>query len=129
MHEIQTQAPPAALGIPCQLVPSEMVKHLGQVCRELRAGTHPLREGARVKLIRVAYVLDKSEATMSRFERGEVQPASVDNVVNAYADELGLEAFDIWVAALNRWQERGPEEAKRPAPLLPPPTRRAPKKS
>lgn len=85
-----------------------MVAHLGHALRELR-------KAHKVRLIEIAYPLRKSEASMSRFEGGRVQPVDLDAVVNAYATELGLEPLEIWAEALRLWREATTPAAERPA--------------
>lgn len=74
-----------------------LLPHLGRAARDHR-------RRAKLKLVRVAYSLNKAEATMSRFERGEVQPNDLDRVVAAYAREVGVEPIDIWADAMERWR-------------------------
>lgn len=85
-----------------------VVPHLGHAARKRRLA-------ADVKLIRVAYLLDRSEATLSRFERGEVQPADVDAVVLAYARELGINPLALWADALELARTEGVTDDPRPA--------------
>ena len=83
-----------------------MVRHLGAVCRLARRGEHELRQGEpKILLVYIAATLGKSEPTLSRFEAGKVEPTSIDAVVDAYSEVLNLDAFDIWLAAVNRWSE------------------------
>lgn len=77
-----------------------VVPHLGRAARNAR-------KAAEVKLIRIAYVLDRAEATLSRFERGEVQPADVDAVVLAYARELEINPLALWADALDLARTEG----------------------
>jgi predicted transcriptional regulator len=84
MTPTATHARDALPPVASLLVPSEMVVHLGKALRELR-------RQKRIRLIEIAYPLRKSEASMSRFEGGRVQPTDLDAVVNAYAAELDME--------------------------------------
>lgn len=89
-----------------------VVPYLGKAARARR-------RAAKTKLIRVAYALDKSEAAMSRFERGEVQPDDVDAVVLAYARELEINPLALWADALELARTEGVshehDEGTRPA--------------
>lgn len=72
-----------------------MLPHLGAIARQLR-------RDAGVKLVRIGASLDKSEASLSRFESGKVQPEHLDETVKAYAEELGISVSEIWAAALEQ---------------------------
>lgn len=75
-----------------------LVFYLGKACRQLR------RE-RRIKLVRVGARLDKGESSLSRFERGEVQPDYLDQTLESYAEELEVTVADICEVALSFMQE------------------------
>ena len=78
--------------------------YLGHACRDARLAAN---SGRGIKLIHIAAELDRSEATMSRFERGEVQPIDVDATVLAYARELEINPLALWAAALDLAKDEG----------------------
>lgn len=80
-----------------------MVTHLARVARELRRGQD-------VRAARIAVALDGSESRVARFESG-AQFRKVDEIVDAYAQELGVEPIDIWRAALKGWEADPEDEA------------------
>lgn len=96
MPALSAQVLDAGPGLPSSDVPGAMLHYLGRVAREKR-------KAQRIKLIRIAYQLDKSEATMSRFESGQTWH-DLERAVAAYADEFGEDPFDIWAAALELWR-------------------------
>jgi transcriptional regulator with XRE-family HTH domain len=63
------------------------------------------RKAAGVKLVRVAAAADLSEATLGRFERGETWPQSIDQVLDAYESELGLERGTLLERALKLYRD------------------------
>lgn len=75
-----------------------MRRHLGQSLREQR-------KARKIKLVRVGAALDKSEASLSRFESGKTWPNDLDAAVDAYAGELEITPLEIWSAAVERWQK------------------------
>ena len=72
-----------------------MLAYIGRAARNAR------RE-RKVKLVRIGAAIDKSEASMSRFERGQLW-RELDAVVATYAAELGLEPEELWADALELW--------------------------
>lgn len=70
-----------------------MATRLGGVCRDARE-----RRGLRA--IDVAITAGVSEATVSRFERGEGWPRDTDGMVAAYASELEVEPLELWRRAV-----------------------------
>jgi len=73
-----------------------LLPHLGKAARTLR------RERG-IKLVRVGAALDKTEAALARFERGEAQPNDLDATIQAYAEELDIDPIEIWQLALEYW--------------------------
>lgn len=74
-----------------------MLQHLGEAARRAR-------ETAGLRQIDIATTARVGHVTVSRFERGEAWPHRPDELVDAYAEELGVEAIDLWVAALEAWR-------------------------
>jgi transcriptional regulator with XRE-family HTH domain len=77
---------------------ARMLDHLGHACRQRR-------EGAGATQLDVAVRAGTSHATVSRFETGIAWPVSVtvDQLVQAYAEETGATVWDLWADALARW--------------------------
>lgn len=76
-----------------------VLDHLGQAC--LRA-----RERADVRQIDVATVAGVSHGTISRFEtRGTASPRLLDAIVHAYSVECRVDAYELWVSALDEWRQ------------------------
>jgi DNA-binding XRE family transcriptional regulator len=80
-----------------------MLAYIGSVAREAR------KQHGR-KQIHVAYTLDVSESTIRNFELGRHWPRNPDATVQAYADELDLDPYDLWAEALRRWQQAEEQE-------------------
>lgn len=76
---------------------SGMLPYLGQAAKDLRVAA-----GARQ--IDIATRCGVSEATVSRFERGKRWPIRTDDLIAAYAREVGVRPRDVWSAALERWR-------------------------
>jgi hypothetical protein len=74
-----------------------MIKFLAEAAKELRETADPKR-----KIIHVAVIADMDPTTIWRFEKGQ-WPRDADQVIAAYATELGLEPIDIWAKALELW--------------------------
>lgn len=59
------------------------------------------------KQVHVAASLGVDQRTIGRFEAAEAWPRDADLVVAAYADDLEIDARDIWAQALALWQSDG----------------------
>lgn len=70
---------------------------LGRAARELR-------ERHDVTLMDVANRAGVSEAAVSRFEAGKGWRRRTDEIVAAYALELGVQPDDVWQGALDAWR-------------------------
>lgn len=125
---------PLLLEVPPRTAPDDglrmdgvVVPHLGAACKTARLAAN---HGKGVKLVRIAAALDRSESTLSNFEKGKVQPDHVDRVVAAYAAELEISALELWADALKLASEEGIRNETRPAgdlrdaPLFAEPERR-----
>jgi hypothetical protein len=83
-----------------------LIAYLGPLLGELR-------KEQRLNRVRIGFHLTergKSESALGQFERGNSQPRDLDSVVEAYAEELGIEPLAIWRMALERY-----EATERPA--------------
>jgi transcriptional regulator with XRE-family HTH domain len=72
-----------------------MAARLGAAAREGR-------ETAGLSLLDIATTAGVSQTTIHRFELGDGWRRQTDQIVNAYARELGVDAEDLWKAALER---------------------------
>lgn len=53
------------------------------------------------KQVHIAARMDIDQSTIARFERAGGWPRNVGSVVSAYAEELGLDQWDLWQQALD----------------------------
>lgn len=97
--------------LPASMPASRMLHFLGPVCRRLR-------EDSGTKAVRVAARVNKSEAAVTRFEKGLTQPDDLDGMITAFSDELEIEPALIWRQALEDWLV-APDEI--PVTEVPPP--------
>lgn len=74
----------------------------------LGAAAYDARRATGRKQIHIAVRLDVSESTVRNFEKGRHWPRNPDAIVQAYADELGINSFDLWAEALRGWEESLP---------------------
>lgn len=75
-----------------------MVQHLGRVAREAR-------ERAGLRQIDIATAAGVSHGTISNFEIGAFWPRRLDDIIDAYAAETGVDAREMWRSALERWEQ------------------------
>lgn len=61
------------------------------------------REKAGVKPVHIAARADVGEATVKRFESATAWPRDPDQLLAAYADELGIDVRQIWRRGLELW--------------------------
>jgi transcriptional regulator with XRE-family HTH domain len=75
-----------------------MLRHLGRACRDARSKAGLLQSD-------IASACGTSHATVSRFETDGIVPRliGVDELVNAYARELGVDPAELWREAITRW--------------------------
>lgn len=107
LHRFQRQVQTVPAPFTWAPMADGMLYHLGQSLREQR-------KARKVKLVRVGAALDKSEASLSRFESGKTWPNDLDAAINAYADELDITPLEIWTAALAHWKAADrPKEVER----------------
>lgn len=79
--------------------PDSMLYWLGSTCRKAReaAGRKGVSIAASVKPEPV------DQSTISRFEKGLAWPRDADKFVNAYADDLDIDALVLWTQAVEDW--------------------------
>lgn len=111
----------------CGDVREPILKTLGAVAREMR-------EAQDVLAVEIGARIRHTEGVVSRFERGETVPRDLDQMVQAYADELSVDAAEIWQRTVDRWRAQeanSPEQravaaarrAAQPPRSQPPPDR------
>lgn len=61
------------------------------------------REAAGRKQVHVGASADMDQSSVWRFEAGKAWPKNIDKLVNAYADDLDIEPFQLWQAATEMW--------------------------
>jgi hypothetical protein len=59
------------------------------------------------KQVHIAATIDKDQSTVNRFEQGEHWPRDVDELLAGYAEDLDINAQDLWAKALKMWRESG----------------------
>lgn len=74
-----------------------MLSHLGAAARSLRLASQ-------LRQIDIAVAAGCSEAVVSRFECGQRWPARVDELVHAYATQVGVDELHIWRTAVGLWK-------------------------
>lgn len=79
-----------------------LIPHLAEVARETREDNGVSRE-------EVAVAARKSADSVRYFERGE-QAATLDSMVEAYGEALGVDPLEIWERALKRASEERDRE-------------------
>lgn len=97
-----------------RLVPADpLLDAITAVCRKAR-------EDAERKQVHIAAQLDVDQSTVARWEKALGWPRSPQTpgvVVQAYADELGLDPIDLWEQALKLWRaSRSEREVVPPLP-------------
>lgn len=67
---------------------------LARICREARKEI-PLKQ------VHIAARADVDQSTIARFERAGGWPQDVVRIINAYAEELDLDPWNLWQQALD----------------------------
>lgn len=75
-----------------------MLSALAHVCRQAR-------EQAGRKRYHVAARVGHTEKTIERFETGRTWPKDIEAMVDAYAQEAGLEPVELWLRAIEYWRD------------------------
>jgi transcriptional regulator with XRE-family HTH domain len=74
---------------------------LGKACRQAR-------EERGVVQVKIAAAIEVNQATIARFEDGSAWPRRPEDVLMAYATELGMDVRLLWVHAFVLWLENEP---------------------
>lgn len=79
-----------------------VLDHLARTCLHAR-------HAAGREQLDVAQAAGVSEATISRWEtRDRRCPEELEAIVDAYAAECSIPAYDLWTAALDAWKAERP---------------------
>lgn len=62
------------------------------------------RKAAERKQVHVAASASVDQSTLARFEKGISWPRNPETFVDAYADDLGISAIDLWEEAIRQWR-------------------------
>ena len=80
-----------------------MLEALGRTCCELRMARGVMQA-------RIAARAGVTDSVISRFEKGERWPRRFERIVDAYAEECGVDGADLWIkAAWSLKREQPPE--------------------
>src|SRR5689334_16560913 len=74
---------------------------LGRACRQAR-------EDRNVVQVEIAAAIKVNQATIARFEDGTAWPRHPEDVLMAYAGELGVDVRLLWIHAFVLWLESEP---------------------
>jgi hypothetical protein len=77
--------------------PDEMLYWLAKACKEARLA-------AGRKLVHIGASADKDQTSIWRFEKGLGWPRETDLFIAAYADDLDVTPMQLWLMALEMWQ-------------------------
>jgi transcriptional regulator with XRE-family HTH domain len=84
-----------------EAVPHPFLSWIGRACRQAR-------EEKGVVQVQIAAVLKVNQATIARFEDGTAWPRRPEDVLMAYASELGMDVRVLWLHGLVLWLENEP---------------------
>ena len=82
-------------------VPRPFLPWIGRACRQAREerGVHQVQIAAAIKV---------NQATIARFEDGSAWPRRPEEVLMAYANELGMDVRVMWLHGFVLWIENEP---------------------
>ena len=84
-----------------QEVPRPFLPWIGRACRRAR-------EERGIHQVQIAADLSVNQATVARFEDGTSWPRRPEEVLMAYAGELGIDVRVLWLHGLVLWLENDP---------------------
>ena len=84
-----------------EAVPHPFLSWIGRACRQAR-------EERGVVQVQIAAVLRVNQATIARFEDGTAWPRRPEEVLMAYASELGMDVRVLWLHGFVLWIENEP---------------------
>jgi transcriptional regulator with XRE-family HTH domain len=82
-------------------VPRPFLPWVGRACRQAR-------EGKGVHQVQIAAAIRVNQATIARFEDGIAWPRRPEEVLLAYASELGMDVRLLWLHGFVLWLENEP---------------------
>jgi transcriptional regulator with XRE-family HTH domain len=82
-------------------VPRPFLPWIGRACRQAR-------EERGVHQVQIAAALKVNQATIARFEDGTAWPRRPEEVLMAYASELGMDVRVLWLHGFVLWLENEP---------------------
>jgi len=74
---------------------------LGRACRQAR-------EERNIVQVKIAAAIEVNQATIARFEDGTAWPRRPEDVLMAYASELGMDVRLLWLHAFVLWLKNEP---------------------
>jgi transcriptional regulator with XRE-family HTH domain len=88
-------------GLEAEDVPRPFLPWLGRACRQAR-------EERGVLQVQIAAAMRVNQATVARFEDGTAWPRRPEDVLLAYATELGMDVRLLWLHGFVLWIENEP---------------------
>ena len=88
-------------GMEAEDVPRPFLPWLGRACRQAR-------EERGVLQVQIAAAMRVNQATVARFEDGTAWPRRPEEVLMAYASELGMDVRLLWLHGFVLWIENEP---------------------
>jgi transcriptional regulator with XRE-family HTH domain len=82
-------------------VPHPFLRWIGRACRQAR-------EEHGVMQVQIAAAMRVNQATIARFEDGTAWPRRPEDVLLAYASELGMDVRVLWLHGFVLWIESEP---------------------
>ena len=82
-------------------IPRPFLPWLGRACRQSR-------EEKGIVQVEIAAAIKVNQATIARFEDGIAWPRHPEDVLMAYAGELGIDVRLLWLHAFVLWLEKEP---------------------
>jgi transcriptional regulator with XRE-family HTH domain len=82
-------------------VPRPFLPWVGRACRQAR-------EGRGVHQVEIAAAIKVNQATIARFEDGTAWPRRPEEVLMAYASELGMDVRLLWLHGFVLWLQNEP---------------------
>jgi transcriptional regulator with XRE-family HTH domain len=82
-------------------VPRPFLPWVGRACRQAR-------EEKGVLQVQIAAAMKVNQATIARFEDGTAWPRRPEEVLMAYASELGMDVRMLWLHGFVLWLENEP---------------------
>jgi transcriptional regulator with XRE-family HTH domain len=95
------RSPIYAPGMEAEKVPRPFLPWVGRACRQAR-------EEKGVLQVQIAAAMKVNQATIARFEDGTAWPRRPEEVLMAYASELGMDVRMLWLHGFVLWLENEP---------------------